>query len=191
MKKIVIIVGVVVMLFSLTCCASRHDRIMNVSVSYAKDNIDLLKRCAESLKGQLLEISTQKELSSNLAYKIELQKNNILRLFDYTANRETEIENEMSQQVLNGGVIDLISVHFHKGVWSVEFSCGGCGIGPNMEYYAIQIITTDDPGDLWNFDNEMNFIGKDNGYWGSKTGSDNTFYYFRIAEGVYYTEAIF
>lgn len=191
MKKIVIIASVVVMLFSLTCCVGRHDRIMNASVSYAKDNIDLLKDCADSLKEQLLEISNQKEPDSYMAYKVELQENSILRLYDYTTQRETEIENKLCQQVLSSNVIDLITVHFHKGVWSVEFSCGGYGFGPDTKYYAIQIITSDDPSNLWHFDDEMIFVEKDNGFWGSRSDSDNSFYYFKIADGVYYTEAAF
>ncbi len=176
-------------LFALCGCNSRNSDAAK-AINYAENNLILLQQCSESLQTIVAEYCGEEE-PSYFACKVEQKAGDKQRLYIYREEEETDIRNDLCQRVFNGGVIDCITVHYYHGNWSFEYSCGGFGFGPDTVYFLIQYIPTDFPGNLWGYDEDMDFIEKDEGYWGTKKDSDNTFFYYRIAEGFYYTEAVF
>lgn len=162
---------------------------MEKAIEYAEKNMDLLRSCAESLKDLILERIPEEEQVSYVAYKVEQGSGNRQRLYDFLENKEEHIQNDYCQSIFNDGVVDFITVHYHHGGWSIEYSCGGYGLGPETGYYEIQCISSDQAVYLWGYDADMIYEKNGTGYMGTKADSDNTFFYYRITEGIYYTEA--
>lgn len=181
----------VLLLFALSGCGAGHDAIMRRAVSYAEENRELLQACAQELQALLCEEAGDSARTSVLSYKIERQDASKLRLYNYAEEREESFENARCEEVLRGGLVQSISVHAANGICSVAFSCGGQGVGSNTAYYDIQIIPSDNAEDLWGFDSKMTFAERAPGFLGRAAEGDNSFFYYRIAEGVYYTEAFY
>ncbi len=186
MKKTFLILICFVLLFVLCSCGGINSNQRNESIEYAESNLEELQSCGQ----ELIAILSAKNGSAGLSYKVELRGSR-LRLYDYLEETEEEIESDLCRKILSGGRIDCIIIHLHKGNWSVEFSCGGYGIGPNTGYYDIQYIPSGEVDDLWFYDRTMTYDKQDKGYMGRETNGDNTFYYYQISKFFFYTEATF
>lgn len=191
MKKNVWIIVCISFLFTLYGCGGKDDRIMKEAVAYAEENMELLQACAQELQSLISEKADEGARTSVLAYKVELQDESRIRFYNYLEEREEPFESALCEKVLSGGIVQYISIHYYHGNCSIAFSCGGYGVGSNTGYYDIQIITSDKAEDLWGFDSEMTLVEQELGFLGHETEGDNTFFYYRIAKNVYYTEALY
>ena len=190
MKKIVSIIVCISLLLALSGCSNRHEKIMKEAIAYAEDNTELLRSCAKELQATISEMNLKKP-GEKWGYRIEPAKGSRLRLYDWIEESETEIQSELCREVLNGGVVQNITLHYKNGALSVEFSCGGYGMGANTGYYQITYISSGKVDDLQFYDDKMTYIEKDKGYFGTETGGDNTFFYYQIAEDIIYSYAHF
>ena len=164
---------------------------MKEALAYAEENIELLHACAKELQSLIYEEIGDSNQTSILAYKVELQNKSKMRLYNYNEEQEETFENALCERILTGGIVRYISIHYDHGNCSIAFSCGGYGIGSSTVYYDIQIIPSDKAEDLWGFDGNMTFTEQVPGFIGHEADGDNSFFYYRISEGVYYTEAFY
>lgn len=189
MKKIVWIVVCAALLFALFGNGRKQERIMKNAIVYAEENTELLRACAKEL-ARIIPETASKVSDTMLLYRIELTDNAKLRLYDYHEKNETEIQSALCREILNGNVVQTINLRRNNGVLSVEFFCGGAGIGSNTAYYEINYVSSGRPEDLFFYDSGMTYVEKNGGYFGTKDG-DNTFFYYPIAEDLFYIEAHF
>ncbi|MGN0532613.1 MAG: hypothetical protein ACI4IN_07445 [Eubacterium sp.] len=96
-------------------------------------------------------------------------------------------ESTTLSDIFADGIIDQIQIRER----SVEFSCGGDGLGANTDYYSLVYTSSSDPKDIYWYDYRMIFEEKDNGTYGKLPDSDNTFFYYKITDHLYYCEAHF
>ena len=160
---------------------------MKNAIAYADGNLELLCSCAQELQTIIPAETGQKRQS----YKIEPLKDSTLLLYNCIDKSNTSIHSDLCEEVFSGGLVKLILVNYHNAICSVEFVCAGYGFGSNTGYYEIQYISSDVPNDLFFFDDNMFYIKQDGGYFGCEKDGDNTFFYYRITECLYYTEATF
>ena len=189
MKKAVLFVLCAALLLTLSTCGNRRERTREKAIAFAEDNLDLLRSYAQ--EWQTAAESQLSERPDSLCYMVKRQSDGSLCLYDRWTQTETEYHSEMCQQLLKKRLIKGIDLYYYNGAWSVKFFCGGAGIGSNTEYWEIECISTDEPADLCFYDDTMTWTERDNGFFGRQENGDNTFYYYRIAEGVFYTEASF
>ena len=123
MKKISLLVFGAVLLFTLSACGNSHEKNRKEAIAYAENNLELLKSCAQELQVSFSSELDRSEPTYFLAYKIEQQESSKLRLYNWAKETESEFHSELCQTILNEGYIKQISLHYNKGIWSIEFWC--------------------------------------------------------------------
>ena len=81
-------------------------------------------------------------------------------------------------------MVDVITLRSN----AVEYSVGGSGIGSNMTYNKIIYVPSDDIADLFGYSEGFDFHPDEatGGVLGEKPGSDDTFFYYKIHDCLYY-----
>jgi len=186
-KRTISVLLCIAIVFLFCGCRITNRLAMKKTIAYACGNSELLRSCAQELQTIIPAETGQKRQS----YKIEQLKGSALLLFDYVEESNTSMHSDLCEEVFGGGLVKFILVNYSDAVCSVEFVCAGYGFGPNTGYCEIQYVSSDVPNDLFFFDDNMSYTEQDGGYFGCEKYGDNTFFYYRIAECLYYTEATF
>lgn len=183
------------------CAAHRHERIMHRSISYAEENAQLLVACADDLLEQTPQLADHSDTGAATlmlnddadSYRITQNSGAEMTLYNYRNETETIFQSAQCRAVFDGKTVERIMVmtDASQDHAVVRFSCASFGMGPSTAYYEIQYIPSDDVRELWAYDPHMTYSEKDGGQYGTYADSDNTFFYARIAEGLYYCEATF
>ena len=189
MRRATLIFVCFVILFMLSSCEKRNEKIMDKALAYVEENEGLLRACAQELLDIISEEKSQNSPDVYYSYQITLQADSSLLLRDYLTDELIDIQSDSCRAVLNGDIIHLISIHHSNDSWIIEFSCGGSGIGSNTVYYDIQYVSSREAADLWGYDSDMSFVKKDKGFLGHAVDGDNSFFFYQITEDFYYTEA--
>lgn len=151
------------------------------AVSYARQHEETIISCSEML---LSNYAKQDD-----ALLITQVDGSLFRLYSYHAEEAEEVELPELQQLFDSGVIHCVTLRSY----SVEYDVGGTGIASNTTYRELNYIPSDQIQDLFGYSDKipLEFDKATGGYGGRKPNSDNTFYYFKIRENLYYTEASF
>lgn len=149
------------------------------SIQYAQEHIELLLSSAAEAR-HLAE-------STNTAVIVPQSETSVL--LSQFSDREHGIvqESVILSDLFADGIIERIQVRES----SVEFSCGGAGIGSNTTYYNLIYTESGSIEDIFWYDYRMTFEEKDGGYYGKLPDSDDTLYYYKITSNLFYFESNF
>ncbi|MBQ6430484.1 MAG: hypothetical protein IJJ99_01215 [Oscillospiraceae bacterium] len=163
----------------LNGCSLMHKDYAERAIQYAQENTDLLiSAAAEALQAA-------EDLNAALVFP----NNETSVLFTQYSDRDSGIlqESTILPAVFSDGVIELIQVREN----TVEFSCGGAGIGSNTTYSQLIYTESGVPEDIFWYDARMTYTEENGGFSGILPGSDNTVFYYKITDNLYYFEAHF
>lgn len=149
------------------------------AIHYAQEHVDLLVSAAEEARCTAENSNTTIILPNNATS---------VRYSPYS-DRENGIVHESAtlSALFADGVIELIQLREN----SVEFCFGGTGIGSNTTYYELVYTESGALEDIFWYDSRMTYTEEQGGFRGTLPGSDNTVYYYRITDNLYYFEAHF
>ena len=124
------------------------------------------------------------------SYRITQNSGAEMTLYNNRNETETTFQSAECRAVFDGKTVERIVVmaDASQDRAVVRFSCASLGLGSSTAYYE---IPSDDVRELWAYDPHMTYSDKDGGRYGTYADSDNTFFYIRLAEGLYYCEAMF
>ncbi len=190
MKRVLFIIISTAWLLTLCGCGKAYERIMTQAINYGEQHEELLTSCAQELCEVIAEKEDLSEPALVLAYRID-QKNGTMKLKDQINDTTTEFQSDLCQEIMEGGIIQYITVHYHDEHFNVLFSCGGSGFGPNTNYYDLDYVPTGKLQDQWWYMKNIKYEETDNGFYGKETNGDNSFFFHKISEKLYYCEASF
>lgn len=148
----------------------------NDVVSFAKENREDFIDCSHFL---LKNFATEDD-----AINITMNENGTMRVYSYHLESAKEERIPEVEPLLAGSMVDVITLRSN----AVEYSVGGSGIGSNMTYNKIIYIPSDDIADLFGYSEGFDFHPDEatGGVLGEKPGSDDTFFYYKIHDCLYY-----
>ena len=148
----------------------------NKTVSFAKDYSEDLISCSIFL---LNSYATENDVIN-----ISANQNSTMRLYSYHLEKAEEKRIPELEPLLSTNMIEVITVRGH----AVEYGVGGFGIGSNTTYYKIIYIPSDDIVDLFGYSDGFNYHLDEStgGILGEKNESDDTFFYYKIQDCLYY-----
>ena len=163
--------------FSTESSASRR----NTAVSYARQHEETIISCSE-----LLLSNYAKQEDTLLITQVD---GSLFRLYSYHTEEAEEVELPELQPLFDSGVINCVTLRSY----SVEYDVGGTGIASNTTYRELNYIPSDQIQDLFGYSDKipLEFDKATGGYGGRKPNSDDTFYYLKIRENLYFIEASF
>ena len=179
--KIYFLLALLVLLLSSCFGAEYSASRRKTAVSYARQHEDTIISCSEFL---LRNYAKQDE-----ALKITQIEGSLFRLYSYHTEEAEELELPELQPLFDSGVIYGLTLRSY----SVEYDVGGTGIASNTTYRELNYIPSDLIQDLFGYSDKipLKYDEATGGYSGRQPNSDNTFYYYKILDSLYYIEASF
>ena len=151
----------------------------NLSIIFAESNATELLECSEQL---LLDYQNNPH-----ALLVKLDKDSELVAQDWKGARELnkDVRDRLTALILRGSIK---SIQVSEGC--VEYLCDGYGLGSAEAIHKIIYVSSNQISDLYGYDKDMVFTEQDGGYYGIKPSGSSTLFYYKIADRLYYIEAV-
>ena len=185
MRKDSFIILIMVLILLLCSCSivQNHGISKDAIISYATENAGLLEECAQ----ELYEICSENPYNDCQIWPLEGNIMQIKRFYYSTSPIIETFESEKLQQLFDESGFLWIDVKPH----AVQFQYRGYGLGSNTTYYMVGYVPSGKVSYLLGYNDQMQFVEKNGGYFGSLPGSDDTFFYYSISNKLFYCEAHF
>lgn len=190
-KKTILLILCVCLAVSFFGCLRTPAGPIREAIAFAQGNAELLRAGAQAMIDIMQEKRLALEDKSNLYYIVKQSPKGALQLTGSNIKAKESVQNEPLQKLFDSNFIDCISLHSRGDRIVVVFSCGGYGIGSATGYYNIQYLPSGNVSDLWDYDKKMTFTELEEGCYGTKPESDNTFFYRQLDEDLFYCEAFY
>ena len=180
-KKLCAYIFFLVFFFSGCNHAGGKPPAFNEIVSFAKDHAETLISCSCFL----LDNYAAKDDAINISEN----QDGTMRLYSYHLESVEEEKIPELEPLFATNMIEVITVRDD----AIEYSVGGSGIGSNMTYYKVIFVPSDDIEDLFGYSDKFVYHPDEatGGILGEKNGSDDTFFYYKIQNCLYYVIAHF
>ena len=169
---------VIICVFLLSGCDFVGEKTpsFNEVISFANENNENIIDCSCFL---LNNFATEDD-----AINITVNENGTMQLYSYHLERANEERIPELEPLFATNMIDVITLRSN----AVEYSVGGSGIGSNMTYNMIIYIPSNDIVELFGYSDGFifHFDESTGGFLGEKNGSDDTFFYYKIHDCLYY-----
>lgn len=181
MKKNILFTIILVASFILCSCGffDADTPELNDVITYAEDNQDELVSASLFLLDNYAEESDSINISKNTS--------GMYRKYSYRDETAEEVELSELNSLFDDKMVKLITLRSN----AVEYSVGSAGIGSNNTYFKLIYIPSGKVEDLFGFSEayHMHYDKSIGGFYGEKEGSDNTYFYYRINDNLYYVIA--
>lgn len=176
--------AVLLLLPALVCsgCSMRQAS-RDTAQSWAQSHAALLLRCGEELTANYPADPEWKRAE----FEVSQISGDWIELWNAQSGEMINFHSESCQKVLEDASVGEVLL-FRDGV---RFSLGGNGFGAQTDYFDVYYIPSDDLTGCFGYHPDMTFTARNGGYLGRmpEKQDDNTFFYQKIGDHLYYCAA--